>query len=129
MLLSSQETHSKFCTKEALEAIKELYENHKDYREVPQFYKEFLKEEDPRVREAIEKGTCTKDAFPKCEYECGCDENIYCPDCCIQQKAFRCYTCDKVEIKLYCETCWKRDHQGHDCEEFFYPVRCATVHK
>ena len=93
---------------------------------IKQFFLGLIREEDPRVRDAVSRGVCTKSMFTKCREECKCDENFYCPKCCVQQKAFRCYTCDKEEIRFYCETCWERDHQGHEGEEFFYPVRCGT---
>ena len=51
------------------------------------------------------------------------------PKCCVQLKVFRCLTCDKDKVRLYCEVCWKRDHQGHKGEELFCLVRCATGHK
>ena len=124
--LSSQKTHSMFCTSSVLQAVQECSERHRYNVIINQFFLGLIREEDPRVQDAVSRGVCTKDVFPKCSDECGCDENYYCSKCCVQQKAFRCYTCDKEKTKLYCETCWKRDHQGHECEEFFYPVRCGT---
>ena len=125
-ILSSQKTHSKYCTPAVLDAVRRYSEKHNDNEEIKQFLLGLAREEDPRVRDAVLRGVCTKDVFPKCSEECECDENIYFPNCCVQQKAFRCLTCDRSEIKFYCETCIKRDHQGHECEEFFYPVRCRT---
>ena len=87
------------------------------------------REEDPCVHDAISRGVCTKEAFPRRSGNCQCDDSIYCPMCCVQQKVFRCFTCGKDKIKLYCEVCWQRDHQGHKGEEFFCPVKCATARK
>ena len=128
VILSSQKTHSKYCTPEVLDAVRKCSEKHADSKDIKQSLLGLTREEDPRVKDAVSRGVCTKDMFPKCSDECGCEDNFYCPKCCVQQKAFRCLTCDKDEIKLrfYCETCIKRDHQGHECEEFFYPVRCGT---
>ena len=128
-LLSSPETHSMYCTPEVIRAIEECYEKHKDSEQIKQPFLSLKREEDPRVREAVARGVCTKEAFPKCSESCECDEGYYCPKCCVQQKAFRCLTCDKDKARFYCEVCWKRGHQGHKGEELFYPVRCATNHK
>ena len=127
-VLSSHETHSKFCTPDVLCAIRECSERHIDNEEIKQSYLSLTREGDARVKDAVARGVCTKETFPKCSDECKCDKNAYCPKCCVQQRAFRCRTCDKDKdkIKFYCEVCWKRDHQGHECEEFFCPVRCAT---
>ena len=125
-ILSSRETHSKYFTEDVLNTVKGCLEKYKDSKVIHQFYKGLMREEDPRVCDAVQRGVCTKEAFPKCSPDCKCDKNNYCEECCIQQKAFRCFTCDKDDIRLYCETCWKKNHQGHECEEFFYPVRCAT---
>ena len=129
VVLSSTETHTKYFTPEVIRVVEECYEKHKDYEQIKQFLLSLKREEDTRVHDAVARGVCTKEAFPKCREKCECDEGIYCPKCCVQQKAFRCLTCDKDKVWLYCEVCWKRDHQGHKGEEFFYPVRCATGHK
>ena len=126
VILSSQKTHSMFCTPSVLQAVRECSERHRYNAMIKQFFLGLIREEDPRVRDAVSRGVCTKDMFPKCSEECKCDENFYCPKCCVQQKAFRCHTCDKEKTKFYCETCWERDHQGHEGEEFFCPVRCGT---
>ena len=129
-VLSSPEAHSKYCTPDVIKAVEECYGKHKDSEQIKQFLLSLKREEDPRVCDAVARGVCTKEAFPKCSKECQCDENgYYCPKCCVQQKVFRCLTCDKDKIMLYCEVCWKRDHQGHKGEEFFCPVRCATGYK
>ena len=128
-VLSSSETHSKYCTPEVIRAVEVCHEKYKYSEDIKQFLLSLKREEDPRVLDAVARGVCTKEAFPKCSEECGSDENYYCPKCCVQQKVFRCFTCDKNGNWLYCEVCWKRDHQGHKGEEFFYPVRCATGHK
>ena len=125
-ILSSQKTYTKYCTSNVLDLVRRCSEKYKDNEEIKQILLVLERKEDPRVRDAVSMGVCTKDAFPKCSEECECDENIYCPKCCVQQKAFWCLTCDKGEIEFYCETCIKRDHQGHECEEFFCPVRCGT---
>ena len=125
-MLSSPETHIKYCTPEVIRAVEECYEKHGGSEEIKKFLLSLKREEDPRVCDAVARGVCTKEAFPKCSKECKCDEGYYCPKCCVQQKVFRCLTCDKSKIRLYCEVCWKRDHQGHKGEEFFCPVRCAT---
>ena len=126
VILSSQKTHSKYCTPKVLDTVRNCSVLYEDDEDIGQFLLSLTREEDPRVKDAVSRGVCTKEMFPKCSDECKCDDNVYCPKCCVQQKAFRCLTCDKDEIKLYCETCIKRDHQGHECEEFFYPVRCWT---
>ena len=124
VILSSQKTHSMFCTTNVLQAVRECGEGHRLYM-VKKFFFGLIREEDPKVRDAVSRGFCTKHMFPKCRKKCGCDENFYCSKCCVQQRAFRCHTCDKEEIRFYCKTCWERDHQGHECEEFFFPVRCG----
>ena len=125
-VLSSPEAHSKYCTPDVIKAVEECYEKHMDSEQIKQSLLSLKREEDPRVHDAVARGMCTKEAFPKCSKECQCDENVYCPKCCVQQKVFRCLTCDKDKSRLYCEVCWKRDHQGHKGEEFFCPVRCAA---
>lgn len=128
VLLSSKEVYSKFYTRAVLSAVKKCYEKHKDSKQIKQVFFALTREEDAKVKDAVSKGVCTKESFPKCEDDCGCDDGIYCHKCCVEQKAFRCRTCDKDEnsLKFYCETCWKKHHRGHECEEFFCPVRCAT---
>ena len=128
-VLSSPETHTKYCTPEVIKAVEACYEKHKGSEQINQFLLSLKRDEDLRVCDAVARSVCTKEAFPKCSEECQCDDNIYCPKCCVQQKAFRCLTCDKDGNWLYCEVCWKRDHQGHKGEEFFYSARCATGHK
>ena len=128
-VLSSPETSSKYCTPEVIRAVGECSEKHMDSEKIKQSLLSIKREEDPRVCDAVARGACTKEAFPKCSEDCGPDENFYCPKCCVQQKVFRCLTCDKDGDWVYCEVCWKRDHQGHEGEEFFCPVRCATGHK
>ena len=126
VVLSSQETYSKYCTDEVLRVVMECSEKHKEDERIKQHLLSLTRKEDPRVTDAVARGVCTKEAFPKCENDCECDEGFYCPKCCVQQKVFRCRTCDKVKIKVYCETCWKKDHQGHECEEFFFSTRCDS---
>ena len=126
VILSSQKTHSKYCTPEVLDAVRKCSEKHADSKDIRQFLLGLTRVEDPKAKDAVSRGVCTKEMFPKCSDECKCDDNTYCPNCCVQQKAFRCLTCDKDKIRFYCETCIKRDHQGHEWEEFFYPVRCGT---
>lgn len=127
-ILSSAETQAKYCTDKVLSVIREYHEKYNEYEEVKQFYLSLTKENDPRVKRAVIRGECTKDICPKCDNDCGIEENNYCIKCCVQQKAYRCYTCDGEEgrPKYYCEVCWQKNHQGHKCEEFFYPIRCAT---
>ena len=127
VILSSQNTHSRFCTDDVLDPVQECCEVYEDSEKVLQSLLSLMRGDDQRVTDAVARGVCTKETFPKCGDDCGCDEDVYCPKCFVQQRAFRCLTCeDKDKVKLYCETCWKRDHQGHECEEFFYPVRCST---
>ena len=127
--ISSPEVYAKYYTRDILKAVDESCEVHSGSVVLRQALNSILRKEDPRVRDAVSRGVCTKEAFPECNEDCRCDENVYCPNCCVQQKAFRCLTCDKDETRLYCETCWKRDHQGHKGEEFFCPVICATGNK
>ena len=126
VILSSQDMHSRFCTEDVLSAAQECCEKHEDSKMVLQCLLSLMREEDSRATDAVARGACTKEVFPKCGNGCRSDKGDYCPECCVQQRAFKCLTCDKCETRLYCETCWKRDHQGHECEEFFYPVRCGT---
>lgn len=125
IIFSSEDLHSEFCTKDVLNAVQECSINHVYSEKIYQLFLSFTRKEELRVKDAVARGVCTGDVFPKC-VDCKLDENGYCPRCCVQQKTFRCFTCDKEKIKVYCETCWKRDHQGHKGEEFFYPTRCAT---
>lgn len=128
-ILSSQKTYSKYCTPKVLDVVKECSKKHKESDHIKHFYLGLMREEDERVTDAVSRGVCTKNAFPKCKNDCGSDRNLYCPKCCVQQKAFRCYTCDKSEDNLYCEACWKKFHKWHKCEMFFCPARCATKTK
>lgn len=128
-ILSSRDLHSKFCTGDVLNSVRECFEKHKDSVEILHYYLGVMREEDPMINDAVARGACTKEAFPKCSDGCGPGNNTHCPKCCVQQKVFRCHTCDKDMIRVYCETCWKMYHQGHDCEELFYPARCATETK
>ena len=125
-VLSSPETHSMYCTPETVRCVETSYKRCRHPERIREFLCGIKREEDPRVCSAVARGTCTKEGFPKCSRECQCDENYYCPKCCVQQRAFRCHTCDTDKVRLYCETCWKRDHEGHEGEEFFCPVRCAS---
>lgn len=125
-ILSSQETYPKFYSPDVMNTFRECSERNKNSKLIKQFFLGSTRTEDLMVKDAIKRGICTKGMFPKCCEECECDKGIYCPECCIQQKAFKCHTCDANENVYYCETCWKRDHQGHKCEEFFYPIRCGT---
>lgn len=117
VILSSREIYNEFKTNniddynEVLGAIEGCYERNKSNNQIKQAYFGLKREEDPRVVEAVKRGECTK-------------KRVFDPP----QKGYRCYTCEKYErgTKFYCETCWKKDHQGHECEEFFYPVRCQT---
>ena len=93
-VISSPETHSKYCTPEVIRAVEECYEKHKDSKQIKQFLLSLKREEDQRVHDAVARDVCTKEVFPKCSKDCGCDENAYCPKCCVQQKVFRCLTCD-----------------------------------
>lgn len=125
-IFSSKELYDKYCNQDIIEKVEECFMLHKDSEAIKQFFLGLKREDDQKVKYLVGRDMCTKKGFPKCSSECKCDEGFYCPKCCIQQKAFRCHTCDKSDIKFYCEACWKRDHNDHDCEEFFYPVRCAT---
>ena len=132
IVLSSQETHSRFCTDDVLRAVRECSERHKDNEEIKHILLELLREEDPRVKDAVARGVCTKKVFQKWTYiRSGDCEYGLCAEICVQQKVFRYRTCDKdkEEVKLYCEVCWKKDHQGHECEEFFYSAKCGTKTK
>ena len=125
-VLSSQKTHIKYCTPEVIRAVEECYEKHKGSELIKQFLLGLKREEDPRVCDAVARGVCTKEVFPKCSEECQCDENVYCPKCCVLQKMFKCLTCENCKTETYCEVCWKRDHKEHKGEEFFCPTRCST---
>lgn len=125
IIFSSNELHSKFYKKDVLNAVRKCYKIHKNSWTIFMCLSSFVRAEDPNIKNAIKYDICTEDVFAKCD-KCESDENGYCPKCCVQQKVFRCFTCDKEEVRMYCEVCWKRDHQGHRGEEFFYPTRCAT---
>ena len=131
VILSSPDTHPKCCTPEVIRAVEECYEKHEYSEKIEQALLSLKREEDPRVCDAVARSVCTKEAFQECSEECRCDydENYYCPMCRVQQKVFRCLTCDKGKIRFYCEVCWQRDHQEHNGEEFFFPVSCATDYK
>ena len=101
VVLSSPEVYSKFCTQVVIRTVEECYNKHRDSEQIKQFLLGLKREEDPRVCDSVARGVCTKEAFPKCGEDCGCDENYYCYKCCVQQKAFRCLTCDKDKIKFY----------------------------
>ena len=126
VVLSSEKVHKKFCTYERLKWIREFGEGQRRNKDIGRLLLSLTRKEDPRVRDAAVRGVCTKEAFPKCEDDCECDKGLYCSKCCVQQKVFRCLTCDKVKIKFYCETCWRKDHKGHECEEFFFSARCDS---
>ena len=129
LVLSSPEIHSEYCTSKVIRAVEECHEKHKYSEILKKLLLTLKREEDPRVCDAVSRGVCISEAFPKCGWWCKCDENVYCSKCCVQQKVFRCLTCDKNKNRFYCEVCWKKDHQGHQGEEFFCPARCATGHK
>lgn len=128
MIFSSQKVYSKIFTQDVLSAVRECYKKHKDSERIRHCFFCLAREEDPRVKDAVSRGVCTKDAFPRCRDDCKCDEGYYCPKCCVQQKMFRCHTCDKSKnmSRFYCEACRRKHHQGHECKEFFYLVRCET---
>ena len=127
LLFSSEKSLTEHCTPEVLSEIEAFCRKHEDSKKARMFLMGIKREEDPRVRDAISRGVCTKDAFPKCAEGKLCDENYYCEECCVQQKVFRCLECDKDTFNFYCETCWNKAHKGHKCEEFFYPVRCVGL--
>lgn len=128
VVLSASEVASKYCNEDVIKAITECYKDYIGFTKFTHFFDGLIRKENSLVKEAVLKGVCTKDMFPKCDDNCGSDKNYYCLKCCVQQKAFRCLTCDsdKKSLSLYCEVCWKKHHQGHEYEEFFYPIRCAT---
>ena len=128
VVLSSTEVHSKFCTASVLDAVEKWSKEHKGDERVERFLSSLKRVEDPRVRDAVSNHECTQEAFPE---HCGCKwvKGVNCPKCCVRQKVFRCIRCDKKEVKFYCETCWERQHKGHEREEFFFPVKCATGQK
>lgn len=127
ILLSSQSVHSTFCISEVLKAVEDCYKLHPDSKQIELFFKGLTRKEDPALTYSIRENRCTKSRRNDACLSCGSDDNIYCTACCTQQKVFRCFTCDKDKIKLYCEVCWKKNHRGHKCEEFFYPARCASM--
>ena len=119
VLISSKELHERYFGELSVD-LKE-YSN----KEIRLPFFGISREMHSMIQDAIRENVCTNTKIKKCE-ACKFDENIYCAKCCVQQEAFRCHTCDKTEIKLYCKVCREQNHQGHDCEDFFYPVRCAT---
>lgn len=126
ILLSSPPVHSKFCTSEVLKAVEDCSKLHPDSKQIKQFFEGLKRKEDPDVTSSVKGDKCTR-RICTCSCEnCISENNIYCTECCAPQKVFRCFTCDKDKIKLYCEVCWKKNHRGHNCEEFFYPGRCAS---
>lgn len=127
-LFSSSETLSKYCNSDVFGVVEECCKKYSESDELKMHLLGLKREEDPKVRDAISRGVCTKDAFPKCSDDCMCDENFFCEKCFVQQKVFRCLECDKDVLNLYCEVCWNKAHKGHKCEEFFYPNRCVGLH-
>ena len=125
-ILSSNETHSKYCTPEVLDTVKECLENNRDSARINEFYLVLTRKEDQRVRDAVSRGECTGDLCKRITETCDCNGRVYCPKCVVLQKMFKCNTCDKGKMMFYCETCWRKDHQGHDCEEFFCTQSCDT---
>ena len=127
--LMSPETHAKYCTPEVIRAVEEYYEKYPFSAIVNMTVYSLKREEDSRIRDAVSRGVCTKEYFPKCSEDCQCNEDCcYCPKCCVQQRAFKCFTCNKNRPRLYCEVCWKKYHKGHKGIEAFCPAVCATAH-
>lgn len=127
-ILSSQEMHSKYYTGDVSSVAKQYYEEYPNEKLITILYRALTREDDSWAKEAVSRDICTGEAYPKCEKECNDDTGLPCSGCWIQQKVYRCYTCDTdgCKVKFYCERCWKKYHQGHECEEFFCPARCAT---
>lgn len=124
--LSSQSTHSRFYKEEVRRVVQDCRDRHKGSVKILHVFMGLTRNADQRVLKAVARSACTKKVLPRCGSGCKYDERGYCSSCCVQQKAYRCLTCDGSKVKLYCETCWKKNHQGHQCEEFFYPTKCGT---
>ena len=81
-VLSSQATHSRFCTPDVLRAARECSGRYGGDEMLRQPCLGLAREEDAGVRAAAARGVCTKEAFPRCSGKCKCDEGAYCPRCC-----------------------------------------------
>lgn len=126
-VLSSQYVYNKFFTHDIFNAVEECYKKHKTSIGIQRTLSVLMREKNENVELAVARSICTMETLPECdEYK---DNIFYSSFCNVQQKGFRCFTCDKEKSKLYCETCWKRDHQEHECEVFFIPMKCATNRK
>lgn len=125
-LLSSTNVWEKFCSDVVVDAVEKCHRRFNDSKIITQFYLGLKRTNDPYASSAISMGFCTKEKYEKCSAFCRCDDGVYCPNCYVQQKGYRCITCDKGEPKLYCKACWEKDHKGHKGEEFFCPMRCAS---
>ena len=125
-VLSNQEVYAEYCTPQVIETVKKAVSRRNDCKDAEMFLKSLERKEDERVKECVAKGVCMKTAFPRCARNCRSDEGFLCPDCCVQQKCYKCLDCEKDKAKFYCEVCWNKYHKDHNCAEFFYPVRCTS---
>lgn len=125
-ILSIDDVHSKYCTEDVINTVERSQARFPNCGKLKQTLSSIKRIQDPRVIDSVAKGVCTKLAFPKCvDKDCGCDKNIYCPKCCIQQNSYRCIDCDgEYSIKMYCEVCWKKFHANHKCVKMFVSSRC-----
>lgn len=126
MLFSSNKLHSKFLTIDILDAVRGYSEENREQFYAKQSLLSLMRIGDPRARYAVAKGICVNEAPPRPCNECEWGDGICSFGSWIRQRAFRCRTCDGDEIKFYCETCRSKFHEGHECEEFFFHVECAT---
>lgn len=125
LALSTQEMLDKHFKSEITKLISECHKKYGTSKQIRHYFDSIMRKPNVNVSNAVSNNLCTKEVFPKCAEDCRSDQSFYCPECCVQQKIFKCLTCESGD-KVYCETCWKKYHQGHECEEFFYPARCAS---
>ena len=128
-ILSLDATHARYCKEVVIRTLERARARYPDCVKISQVLASLKRIQDPRVADAIARGVCTKVAFPKCvDRDCGCDSNIYCSRCCVQQDVYRCIDCDgEYSIKIYCQVCWQKYHANHKCIKMFVSSRCCTL--
>lgn len=128
-ILSLDATHTGYCSSDVISTLERAQARYPDCTKISQVLSSLKRIQDPRVADAIARSVCTKVAFPKCvDRDCGCDDNIYCPKCCVQQNVYRCLDCDgEYSIRIYCQVCWQKHHADHKCVKMFVSSRCCTL--
>ena len=123
-LLSSQETHAKWCTKDVLKKVVECQARFNDSPHIKKCVGCLKREEDPRVADAVERGVCTMETTACGKEDCRRANGAYfCVECAAPQKCFQCFECQGSRV--CCETCMKSKHSGHKGAEFFDFITCC----